>query len=145
LTNNNDRHVTNMNSFFFFLFLFILYSIRILKRIGIRLYCFLKCIDKYIEKMHEIGNACGTIQDCITTIAIAFSLSLSLSLLSSTLYSITSMCIKVWRRQLQHEKENYTSSRICMREKVVVVRDRQWCLECSHWKRKGMERESYRR
>lgn len=101
LTNNNDRHVTNMNSFFslsrFFLFLFILYYIRILKRrrIAIRLYCFLKCIDKYIQKMHEIGNACGTVQDCILDITIIFLLLfspfLSLSLFSrhSTLHSIT--------------------------------------------------------
>ncbi len=52
LTNNNDRCVTNMNSFFLFQLLFILYYIRILKRIAIRLYYFLKCIDKYIFKRY---------------------------------------------------------------------------------------------
>jgi hypothetical protein len=140
-TNNNDRRVTNMNSFFLFPFLFILYYIFIFKRIGIRLHCFLKCIDKYIQKMHEIGNACGTFQDCVLLHyhhGRSLSLSLSFSLLASTLHSITWMSIRVWRRQLQRKKENYTSSRIGMRKKVAVVRQRQWCLEHSHWKRKGI-------
>jgi hypothetical protein len=76
-----------------------------------------------------------------TTIAVTLFLSLSFSLLSSTLHSITRMSIRVWRRQLQREKENYTSSRIGMRKKVAVVRQRQWCLECSHWKRKGYSKQ----
>jgi hypothetical protein len=62
LTNNNDRHVTNINSFPFSLFLFVFYYIRILNREGIRLYCLLKCIDKYIQKMHEMVIACGIVQ-----------------------------------------------------------------------------------
>jgi hypothetical protein len=83
LTNNKDIYVTNMNSFFFFLFLFVLYYIRILKRTGIRLYCLFKCIDKYIQKMHEIGNACGIIQD---RILLCYRRSRSLSLSPSSFY-----------------------------------------------------------
>jgi hypothetical protein len=134
LTNNNDRHVTNMNSFFFSSLLFVFYYIRILKRKGIRQYCLLKCIDKYIEKMHEMVIACGVVQNYILLRLPSQSLFFSLTLLSITLRSITWMCIRVWRRQVQRKKENYTPSRVCMWKKVVVVRRRQWCLECSHWK-----------